>query len=291
MVNSRATQPLSTCNAPHENTVKTDIPESLLIVAGKGAYPILLARSARTQGVKRLTAVAFRGETDRAIEGAVDAVAWVTLGRLRELLEALRRADCRHAVMAGQITPTSLFRVRMDSDMVDFFKKLPVRNAETIFGGAADLLGSIGIEVLPAHRFMETHMPEAGVLTSRTPTTREQGDIELGVAVAGATSGLDIGQTVVIKEGTVLAVEAFEGTDETILRAGKLGGAGTVVVKVAKQGHDMRFDIPIVGMRTMKTLKKARVSALAVQSGRAILLEREKVISQADDLDIAVIAL
>ncbi len=271
--------------------MKTDVPESLAIIAGKGVYPLLLAESARTQGVERLVAVAFRGETDRAIERAVDDVTWVTLGRLGEVLDALRQSGCRHAVMAGQITPTSLFRVRMDGDMVQLLKSLPERNAATIFGAVADRVGQVGIEVLPAHCFMETHMPAAAVLTSRPPTEREQRDAELGLTVARATSGLDIGQTVVIKEGTILAVEAFEGTDETILRAGKLGGPGAVVVKVAKDRHDMRFDIPIVGTRTMKTLKKARASALAVQAGRVILLEREKVVAEADNLGIAVVAL
>lgn len=272
-------------------SMKSDTPESLAVIAGKGAYPLLLAESARAQGVKRLFALAFRGETDRAIERVVDEVTWVTLGKLREMLDALAETGIPYAVMAGQITPTSLFRVRMDSDTLAFFKKIPVRNAETIFGAAADLLGEMGITVLPAHRFMETHMPASGALTSRRPTEREQRDAKLGFAVAHATSGLDIGQTVVIKEGTILAVEAFEGTDATIRRAGKLGGEGAVVVKVAKEGHDMRFDIPLVGMRTMKTLKKARVSALAVQAGRVILLERDKVIAEADNLGIAVVAL
>ncbi len=271
--------------------MKTDTPESLTVIAGKGAYPVLLAQSARAQGVGKICVVAFRGETDRSIERVVDGTTWVTLGRLGEVLGALDQTECQYVVMAGQITPTSLFHVRMDGEMLQLLKGLHERNAETIFGAVSDRIAELGMEVLPAHRFMESHMPEAGVLTSRAPTEREQADAELGLAVARATSGLDIGQTVVIKEGTILAVEAFEGTDATILRAGELGGEGAVVVKVAKDEHDMRFDIPVIGMRTMKTLKKARISALAVQAGRVILLEREKVIARADELNIAVVAL
>ena len=134
-------------------------------------------------------------------------------------------------------------------------------------------------------------MPQSGLLSKRAPTTAEQMDIELGFKVAGTTSGLDIGQTVVVKEGTILAVEAFEGTDETIERAGRLGGAGVVIVKVAKQGHDMRFDIPVIGLHTMKILKKVKASSLAVEAGRTILLEREKIIEQADSLKICLIAI
>ena len=130
-------------------------------------------------------------------------------------------------------------------------------------------------------------MPAPGTLGRRAPDEREQADIRLGAKVAKITSGLEIGQTVVVKEGTVLAVEGFEGTDETILRAGRLGGPGAVVVKVAKLGHDMRFDIPIVGMRTFKMLKKAKISCLAVEAKRTILLEREKLAAEADRLGIA----
>ena len=143
------------------------------------------------------------------------------------------------------------------------------------------------ITLLPAYRFMETEMPAVGLLSQRAPDEREQADIVLGARVAKTTSGLEIGQTVVVKEGTVLAVEGFEGTDETILRAGRLGGAGGVVVKVAKLGHDMRFDIPIIGTRTFKNLRKARISCLAVEAGRTILLEREKLVAEANRLGLA----
>ena len=134
-------------------------------------------------------------------------------------------------------------------------------------------------------------MPAPGVLTARQPTDRESADIQLGIRVARATSGLDIGQTVVVKEGTILAVEAFEGTDEAIKRAGRLGGAGAVAVKWPKPGHDIRFDIPVIGRKTLKRLKKAGVSALAVRAGCCILLERERVLETANDDGLCIVAM
>ena len=266
------------------------VPERLLLIAGAGAYPRLLAGSARAQGVRHLSLVAFRGETDPAVARLADTARWVRVGELTAFLDAVRAAGVADAVMAGQITPTSLFRVRPDRAMFEFLAGLRERNAETIFGAVVERLAREGVRLHPASRFMEQTMPAAGVLGRRGPDAREAADIELGRRVAKATSGLEIGQTVVIKEGTVLAVEALEGTDAAILRGGSLGGPGAVVVKTAKAGHDMRYDIPVVGMRTMKSLRKARAAALAVEAGRTILLERERLVEAADDMDMAFVA-
>ncbi len=262
-------------------------PTALGMIAGKGVYPLELARSARAQGVKRLFAVAFKGETERSLEKLVDEVRWLYVGQLEAMLEAFRASGVNRAVMVGQITPTHLFRVRPDRAMLNLLGSLKQRNAETIFTAVGNELRKVGVELSPASLFMESAMPEPGQLSARAPDADEQADIELGLEVAKATSGLDIGQTVIIKRGTVLAVEAFEGTDEAILRAGKVGGKGGVVVKVAKRGHDMRFDIPVVGMHTFKILKKAGISTLAVEAGRTILLERDRLIVEADRLGIA----
>ena len=266
------------------------LPDTLAIIAGKGAYPIVLAQSARAQGVKRIYALAFRGETDRALARLVDQVDWIYVGQLGAMLERLQASGARVAVMAGQITPTNLFRVRMDRPMIELLGRLRERNADTIFGAIGDELGKAGITLQPASLFMESAMPAPGQISRRTPTPEEQADIDLGLRVAKATSGLDIGQTVVIKRGTVLAVEAFEGTDAAIRRAGELGGKGAVVVKVAKRGHDMRFDIPVVGRHTLKTLRKAGVAALAVEAGRTILLERELLVAEADQQGLCFLA-
>lgn len=264
-----------------------EMPETLGVIAGLGSYPWQLARSAHAQGVKRVVAFAFKGETERVIAKYADEVVWMHLGSLQALLDAVRAKGVTKLVMAGQIKPTRLFSLRLDAKALAVLRTLKVRNAHTIFGAIGDELRAIGAELLPAYCFMETEMPAAGTLGRRAPDERELADIRLGAQVAKVTSGLEIGQTVVVKEGTVLAVEGFEGTDETILRAGRLGGPGAVVVKVAKRGHDMRFDIPIVGLRTFKMLKKAKISCLAVEAKRTILLEREKLAAEADRLGIA----
>lgn len=266
------------------------VPESLVIIAGKGAYPRLLAESARQQGVRRIMAIAFKKETEKSIEPLVDTVVWINMGQLAAMLDALKKSGIRHVVMAGLIRPTHLFRARPDGALRALLKTLHLRNADTIFGAVGDTINKLGLTVLPASTFMEAYMPLQGCLTRRTPSPVEQGDIELGRHVACVTSGLDIGQTVVIKEGTILAVEAFEGTDKTLLRAGGLGGSGAVIVKIAKRGHDMRFDIPVIGLHTIKIMQKIKAAALAVEAGRCIVLEREKVVAQADKAKLCMIA-
>lgn len=266
------------------------IPATLGIIAGRGAYPWLLARSARAQGVPRVVALAFKGETDPVIKRFTDEVRWVHVGQLGAATEALQALGVRQAVMAGQIKPTRLFSLRLDRRSFEVLARLKEKNAHTIFGAVCDELRAAGVELLPAYLFMEKEMPAAGQLSARAPTPGEWQDIRLGFHAAKACSGLDIGQTVVLKDGTILAVEAFEGTDDTIRRAGKLGGRGIVVVKVAKQGHDMRFDIPIIGERTMKMLRKAGAAALALEAGKTIVLEREKVAALADRMNLSLVA-
>lgn len=269
-----------------------EIPETLGLIAGRGSYPLQLCRSAHAQGVKKVVAFAFRHETAWAIDRAADEVHWLYLGQLKALLDAVQAAGITRIVMAGQIKPTRLFSLRLDRLALSLLAKLPERNAHTLFGTIADQLAGVGATLLPASCFMETEMPGPGLLSARAPDDREMADIRLGAHVAKVASALDIGQTIVVKEGTILAVEGFEGTDQTILRAGKLGGkdGGAVVVKVAKPGHDMRFDIPIIGTRTFKMLKKAKASCLAVEAGKAILLERETIIAEANRLGMAFLA-
>lgn len=273
------------------NNPRDEASDVLGLIAGKGAYPILLARSARREGVRRIVAIAFRGETSSRIVQVADKVHWIRLGQLGAMLDALGASGVKRAVMAGQITPTHLFRIRMDTRMLALLRRVHPRNAETIFGAVCDELKAQGIEMAPASSFMAEYMPAPGLLSARPLAPSEQHDVELGLRVAKATSGLDIGQTVVVKDGVLLAVEAFEGTDATIRRAGKLGGPGSVVVKVAKRGHDMRFDIPVIGRHTMKVLRRAHAAVLAVEAGRAILLERDVVCAEANRLGMCLVAM
>ena len=270
--------------------MKPDVPEELVIIAGRQAYPLMLAKAARAEGVKRIVVVGFKGETRRDIIPFVDGIHWVRLGSIRAFLDKLSELDIKHCMMAGQIAPHNMFNVRMDKLALEMFRSLEVRNAHTIFGAIVSMIEKLGIEVLPGNSFMECYTPEAGQLSRRAPTEREQADIELGLKLVKGTSDFEVGQTVAIKEGLIIAVEALEGTNQTIKRAGKVGKAGTVIVKVPKVGHDMRFDIPVVGIKTFKMMKKAKVSCFAVEAGKTILLEKEKLVALADQYDMAFVA-
>jgi DUF1009 family protein len=265
------------------------VPERLSLIAGGGDYPRLLAEAARKHGVSHIHLVAFKGETHRSLVGIADTVDWIHLGQIGKMLDALREAGTGHAIMAGQLRPTQIFRFRPDAWARQTFMALKVKNPHTVFGLVIDEISKLGIDVLPASTFMDEYMPEAGLLTARAPDEREQADIDLGVRVATTTTRLEIGQTLVVKEGIILAVEALEGTDRTIRRAGKLGGPGAVVIKIAKQGQDMRFDIPVIGPRTLKALRKARASCLAFRGGKAIFLEKETLIREADRMGLSII--
>jgi UDP-2,3-diacylglucosamine hydrolase len=273
------------------NVGSSSIPDSLLLIAGRADYPLLLALAARKQGVQRIVAVAFKGETRREIRDVADETIWIRAGRLTAFLDAVRSAELPAAVMAGQVSPKNLFNVRMDRALFALLKKLPVKNAHTIFGAIIAEVEKTGVHLLPASSFMQNYIPDSGLLTRRAPDGREEIDIQIGRRVIKDTSHLDIGQTVIVKEGMVLAVEAFEGTNRAIRRGGKLGGQGAVVVKVPKLGHDMRFDIPIIGMQTLRTIRKAGVSCLALEAGGAILLDQEKFAAQADAAGLAVTVL
>jgi hypothetical protein len=232
--------------------------------------------------------------TSRRLAAQADEVEWIGIGEFEKFLRFMDKAasqGVRHAALTGQITPSVIFHTRIDKTAREILRAMPVKNAHTIFGKVSELLASHGLQTLPASCFMDDCLPAPGVLTQRAPTAAEASDIEIGHRAAMQICGLDIGQTVVIKDGMILAVEGFDGTNATILRGGKLGGSGVVVVKVAKDGHDMRFDIPVIGAQTIPVLKKARVTAIAFQAHRTVLLERDEVVAAANRLNIAMVAL
>ncbi len=262
--------------------------DALLILAGWGEFPLLVADAARRQGVKRIEAIGFRGQTSRRLPSVVDRFTWVRMGQFGRFMEAVRGHGVRHAMMVGQIHPTGLFHARFDALALRELKQLSERNAHTIYGRIAELLGEEGVECLPCSSFMSEHMPPAGVLTDTAPDEATRADLDLGFRVADQISALDIGQTVVIKDGSVLAVEAFEGTNRAIRRGARLGGRGSVVIKVAKHEHDNRFDIPVVGHGTLKAMRRVGVKALGVQAGRVLFLDRERVLREANALGIVI---
>ncbi|MBR1559730.1 MAG: UDP-2,3-diacylglucosamine diphosphatase LpxI [Clostridia bacterium] len=193
------------------------------------------------------------------------------------------------AVLAGQINPLSLFRSRFDDEVKAWLRSLPCKNAHTIFGKLVEEFEKAGVRILPATCYMDGCLPGEGVLTARAPDAREARDIAYGAVVVRDMGRHDVGQTVLVKEGMVLAVEAFEGTNAAIKRGGKLGGKGAVIFKGAREGHDMRFDVPVRGLKTVKMMKSAGVTALAFQAGRQIVLEREAVVAYANRHGISLV--
>jgi len=266
-----------------------EIPHTLAIVAGSGAYPHAMARGARRAGVQRLVVAAFQHETDPELAGLVDTVEWMRVGQLGKMLSFLKESGARHAVMSGQIAPKNLFDLRPDMKALLLLAKLKERNAESIFGAIADAMAGVGVALLPATTFMEECLAPAGLVAGPAPGRKEQADLEFGFRIAKESSRLDIGQTVVVKNGTVLAVEAFEGTNAAILRGGSLGKKGAVMVKVSKPGQDLRFDVPVIGPLTLETAAQAGLSAIGVEAGKTLLLERERFGLLAGSLKISIV--
>jgi len=257
--------------------MKPDI-EVLGLIAGSRSLPLELAREAKRSGVKRLVAVACEGETDPALAGLVDDIVWLHVGQLSKLIKSFTERGVKHCVMAGQIAPKNLFDLRPDLRAVAMLFRLKEKNAHTIFGAIADELKRDGVELIEATPWLKPMMPGAGFSIGPKLSDEQRADIEFGHRIAKETSRLEIGQTVVVKRGTVLAVEGFEGTDRCLARGGELAGkdGGAVAVKVAKLNHDMRFDIPCIGPQTLETCAANGVSVLAFEAGRSILLEREQ---------------
>lgn len=250
-----------------------------------------MARAARAGGVRRITVVAFRNETDPALASLVDEIEWMRVGQLGRMLGFLEKSGARHAVMSGQIHPKNLFDLRPDLKALLLLGKLRERNAESIFGVIAAEMAAIGVELLPATTYMEEFLASAGLIAGPKLGRRETTDVEFGFRIAKETSRLDIGQTVVVKGGTVLAVEAFEGTNAAIARGGELGRKDAVMVKVSKPKQDFRFDIPVIGPLTLEAARQARVRVIGIEAGRTLLLERDKLLALAAEHRISVFGL
>lgn len=266
--------------------------ETLGIIAGNRSLPLLLARQARSMGVAKIVAVGFEGETDAALEGLVDRMVWVRVGQLGRLIAAFKENGVRECVMAGQIAPRNLWDVRPDLRGVGLLLRLKERNAHTIFGGIADELRKDGIELIDGLRWLGPLMAQKGFALGPSLSAEQSADVEFGLGIAKEVSRLEIGQCVVVKDGTVLAVEGFEGTDECLRRGGALAGksGGALAVKVAKEKHDMRFDIPCVGLRTVETCAAAGVAVLALEAGRTLVLDEDEVSELARRRKVSVVA-
>ncbi len=265
-------------------------PETLGIIAGNGTYPQLLADSARRAGVKRIVAAAFNDETDQRLARKVDEIHWMRVGQLGKLISCFNSAGVANAIMSGQIAPKNLFDLRPDWRTLLLLSRLKRRNAESIFGAIADELAKSKITLLPATTFLEDCLAGNGLIAGKPLSRREEEDVAYGFEIAREISRLDIGQTVIVKNGTVLAVEGFEGTNEAIKRGGALGGKSAIMVKVSKPNQDMRFDVPVIGQETINVAAEAQLRVIAIEAGRTLLLEKEALINQVARSGLSLVA-
>jgi DUF1009 family protein len=265
---------------------------TLGLIAGNGRLPFLVGHAYGSKAGHRVVAVGFKGDTDPTLADLVDEFTWIGVGQLGRLIRLFKKAGVEEAVMAGQITPTRLFaKVAFDARGLKVVAGLKDRKADTIFAAVADELAKDGIRLVDSTRYLDEHLPGEGVLTRRQPTKEQLEDVAFGAGIARALGSLDVGQTVVVKDRAVVAVEAIEGTNETITRAGRLGGNGVVVVKMAKPRQDMRFDVPVVGPRTIEVMAEAKAAVLAIEAKRTFIIDERATIDAADGHGICVTAI
>ena len=260
----------------------------LLVIAGDGEYPQFVIAGAKRAGVPRVDVLAVKGSCPRATARLGTRVCPFAVGESDRAIEWAAAEGYDGAILAGQVNPLSLFRGHFGETVKRWLREMPVKNAHTIFGKLVAEFEKAGVKIYPASLYMDGHMPGAEQLTERGFTDLERDDVARGMQVAADMGRHDVGQTVLVKSGMVLAVEAFEGTNAAIKRAGGLA-KGSVLCKAAREGHDWRFDIPVVGLTTLKKMKKAGVTALAFQAGRLILLDREAVVSFANRHGMAIV--
>lgn len=265
--------------------------QALGLIAGNGRFPFLAAAGARRAG-RRVVALALEEETAPELEREVDELHWVSLGQLGKAIEILKRAGAREALMAGQVQHRQLFSdIVPDLKLMGLLARLALRNTDSLIGAVADALAREGITLLPSIAFLEDQLARPGAMTRRRPDGAERQDLAYGEKVARALAGMDLGQTAVVKGRAAVALEAMEGTDETIRRAGRIAGPGTVVVKVSKPKQDMRFDVPVVGPGTLEAMREAGSVVLALDAGRTLLVDREDFLARADADKVAIVGL
>jgi DUF1009 family protein len=264
------------------------------LIAGNGRFPFLVLDAARGAG-HDVTVIAIKEEAfpdlaDAAARPPAAALHWISLGQLGKCISTLKSAGVTQAVMAGQVKHTKLFAdIVPDLTLLGVLMRLKAKNTDALISGVAEALRDNGINLVDSTAFLAPLLAAAGVLTHRAPTDEEQGDLTFGYRIADTIAGLDIGQTIAVKSAAVVAVEAMEGTDAVIARAGQLAGAGVRIVKVAKPNQDMRFDVPVVGVSTIEAMKAAGASVLSVDAGKTLMIDGAAIISAADEAGIIIV--
>jgi hypothetical protein len=260
------------------------------LIAGNGKFPFLVLEGARRAGAS-LSVVAIKEETDKRIEEVADKILWVGIGQLGKMISFFKKEGVEKAIMAGQVKHVQIFSGALpDLRMIKMLWNLPQRNTDALIGGVADEMAKEGIELIDSTYFIKDQLAEEGVLTRRQPDATEQGNIEYGLAVAGEIARLDLGQTIVVRARACVAVEAMEGTDAVIRRAGELARGKLTVVKVAKPNQDMRFDVPVVGVPTVRTMIEAGATCLCLTPGKTLMFEKPEMLHLANEHKISIVA-
>ncbi len=259
------------------------------LIAGNGQFPFLVVEGARRAGAS-LAVVAIKEETDPRIDEVADKVTWVGIGQLGKMIDFFKREGVGRAIMAGQVKHVQIFSGSLpDVRMLKMLWNLPKRNTDALIGGIADEMAKEGIELIDSTHFIKDQLAPSGPLTKRTPNETERENIEYGLHIASEIARLDLGQTIVVRAKACVAIEAMEGTDATIRRAGELANGKLTVIKVAKPDQDMRFDVPVVGVPTIETMIAAGATCLSVTAGKTLIFDREEMIKLADKHKIAII--
>lgn len=259
------------------------------LIAGNGRFPFLVLEGARSQGIE-MAVIALKEEASPELQNVAKRLHWVSLGELSKAISLMQQEGVKQAVMAGQVKHNKIFSaIRPDWKLAKLLFSLPIKNTDSLIGAVAKVLEEEGIQLVDSTMFLKPLLPDPGVLTRRAPNEHEAADIAYGLGVARHVAAMDIGQTVVVADRACVAVEAMEGTDETITRAARFAeGKPLVVVKVSKPKQDMRFDVPVVGLPTVEAMKKAGATALAIDAARTLLFDRQQLIELANAAGITI---
>ncbi|MFC1533051.1 LpxI family protein [Thermodesulfobacteriota bacterium] len=263
---------------------------SIGLIAGGGKFPFLVANSAKEHGF-RVIAVAHKGDTDPSLADIVHKITWIKLGQLGKLISVLKKNSVQKALMAGTITKHRMFgKVRPDFKGMSLISKIAIFHDDGILRAVADELAKEGIEIVSSTLYLPGLLAPQGYLTKKRPNKEEEKDIRFGWNVAKELGRLDVGQCVVIRNKTVLALEAIDGTNETIIRGGKIAGKNAIIVKVSKPNQDLRFDVPSVGLETLQVISRVKASVLAVEAGKTLMFDKQDMIEYADKAGISIVA-
>ncbi|OGX27258.1 MAG: hypothetical protein A2787_07970 [Omnitrophica WOR_2 bacterium RIFCSPHIGHO2_01_FULL_48_9] len=261
------------------------------LIAGNGQFPILFARAARAQNI-RVIAAAVQGDTSWLLRPCVNKLQWFRVGELKKLFAYFKSEGVQQVIMAGQVNPNNLFaeKLQLDEEFEKLYHALKDRKADTIFSAIAEKLKEQGMELLDSTILLKDYLAPKGTLTRRGPTVSELADVEFGKTIAKLMGGIDVGQTVVVKEKAIVAIEAMEGTDRTILRGGQIAQKGAVIIKMSKPKQDDRFDVPVIGPRTIENMIKSKAGCLAIEAEKTLIIDRPACIKLADKAGICIVA-